>query len=32
MARGGLYAEMFTVQAERFVRGYEDVLEEGELL
>jgi ATP-binding cassette subfamily B protein len=32
MARGGLYAEMFTVQAERFVRGYEDILEEGELL
>lgn len=29
---GGRYAEMFAIQAERFVRGYEDVLEEGELL
>ena len=32
MALGGMYAEMFTIQAERFMRGYEDVLEEGELL
>ena len=32
MAHGGLYAEMFTIQAERFVRGFEDRLEEGELL
>ncbi|HEU5426853.1 MAG TPA: ABC transporter ATP-binding protein [Actinocrinis sp.] len=32
IARGGRYAEMFAIQAERFVRGYQDVLEEGELL
>ena len=29
--RGGGYAEMFAVQAERFRGGFEDVLEEGEL-
>jgi len=32
IALGGRYAEMFAIQAERFVRGYQDVLEEGELL
>jgi ABC-type multidrug transport system fused ATPase/permease subunit len=31
MALGGIYAEMFNVQAERFVHGYQDLLEEGEL-
>ena len=31
IARGGRYAEMFAIQAERFVRGYQDVLEQGEL-
>ena len=32
MAIGGTYAEMFTIQAERFARGYDDRIEEGELL
>ncbi|MEJ3745677.1 ATP-binding cassette domain-containing protein [Actinomycetes bacterium KLBMP 9797] len=31
MARGGGYAEMFAIQAERFRRGYDDRIEEGEL-
>lgn len=31
MAHGGRYAEMFDIQAERFKRGYQDALEEGEL-
>ena len=31
MALGGVYAQMFTVQAERFRRGYQDTLDEGEL-
>lgn len=30
-ARGGAYAEMFAIQAERFQRGYDDRVEEGEL-
>jgi ATP-binding cassette subfamily B protein len=32
MARGGGYAELFAIQAERFNRGYDDRIEEGELL
>ena len=32
MAAGGRYAEMFRIQAERFTRGYDDRIEEGELL
>jgi ABC-type multidrug transport system fused ATPase/permease subunit len=31
MAHGGEYARMFTIQAERFKRGYEDRVEEDEL-
>jgi ABC-type multidrug transport system fused ATPase/permease subunit len=31
MARGGRYAEMYTIQAERFTSGFEDRIEEGEL-
>jgi ABC-type multidrug transport system fused ATPase/permease subunit len=31
MALGGGYAEMFAIQAERFRRGYDDRLEEGDL-
>lgn len=31
MALDGAYARMFTVQAERFLRGYQDALDEGEL-
>jgi ATP-binding cassette subfamily B protein len=30
MARGGQYARMFSIQAERFRRGYEDRIEEDE--
>jgi ABC-type multidrug transport system fused ATPase/permease subunit len=32
MARAGGYAEMFAIQADRFNRGYDDRIEEGELL
>jgi ABC-type multidrug transport system fused ATPase/permease subunit len=32
MSLGGRYAEMFAVQAERFSGGYDDRIEEGELL
>jgi len=32
MALGGGYAELFAIQAERFRRGYDDRIEEGELL
>lgn len=32
MARGGGYAAMFTIQAERFRRGFDDRIEEGELV
>ncbi|NUP48153.1 MAG: ABC transporter ATP-binding protein [Catenulispora sp.] len=32
MSLGGRYCEMFTIQAERFRSGYDDRLEEGELL
>lgn len=32
MSRGGRYAEMFAIQAERFSGGYDDRIEEGELL
>lgn len=32
MERGGAYARMFAIQAERFNAGYEDRIEEGELL
>ncbi len=32
LGRGGDYAAMFTIQAERFQSGYEDRVEEGELL
>jgi ATP-binding cassette subfamily B protein len=32
MALGGRYAEMFTLQAERFTRGSDDQIEEGELI
>ena len=32
IALGGRYAEMFAVQADRFHRGYDDRIEEGELL
>jgi hypothetical protein len=31
MALGGEYAEMFTIQAERFRRGYDDRLDESGL-
>ncbi|MFD9948486.1 ABC transporter ATP-binding protein [Nonomuraea sp. NPDC059023] len=31
MALGGSYAEMFAIQAERFNRGYDERIEEGEL-
>ena len=31
MARGGGYATMFAIQADRFNRGYDDRIEEGEL-
>jgi ATP-binding cassette subfamily B protein len=31
MARGGGYAEMFTIQADRFRRGFDDRTEDGEL-
>jgi ATP-binding cassette subfamily B protein len=31
MALGGGYAEMFTIQAERFIRGYDDRIEEDAL-
>jgi ATP-binding cassette subfamily B protein len=31
MAHGGRYAQMFTLQADRFTRGYDDRLEEGNL-
>jgi ABC-type multidrug transport system fused ATPase/permease subunit len=31
MAAGGRYAAMFTIQARRFQRGYDDRLEEGDL-
>ena len=31
MAAGGEYARMFTIQADRFSRGYDDRVEEGEL-
>ncbi|HTJ35783.1 MAG TPA: ABC transporter ATP-binding protein [Dactylosporangium sp.] len=31
MARGGLYAQMFKIQAERFQAGFDDRIEEGEL-
>lgn len=31
MALGGAYAEMFAIQAERFRRGHDDRIEEGEL-
>jgi ATP-binding cassette subfamily B protein len=31
MARAGRYAELFTIQAERFQRGFDDRIEEGEL-
>jgi ABC-type multidrug transport system fused ATPase/permease subunit len=31
MALGGRYAEMFTIQAERFQSGFDDRVEEGEL-
>jgi ATP-binding cassette subfamily B protein len=30
VARGGAYAEMFAIQAERFQRGYDDRIEEAE--
>ena len=32
MAAGGRYAEMFTIQADRFNRGYDDRIEEDELI
>ena len=32
LARGGEYARMFAIQAERFQAGYDDHIEEGELL
>ena len=32
MGLGGRYAEMFAIQAERFQSGYDDRIEEGELL
>ncbi|WP_189781586.1 ABC transporter ATP-binding protein [Streptomyces capitiformicae] len=32
MALGGTYAEMYTIQAERFVRGFDDRAEAGELV
>jgi ATP-binding cassette subfamily B protein len=32
IARGGAYAEMFAIQAERFQRGYDDRIEEGEYI
>jgi ABC-type multidrug transport system fused ATPase/permease subunit len=32
IARGGEYARMFAIQAERFNAGYDDLIEEGELL
>jgi ATP-binding cassette subfamily B protein len=32
MSLGGRYAEMFTIQAERFRSGYDDRIEEGDLL
>ncbi|WP_341720824.1 ABC transporter ATP-binding protein [Micromonospora sp. FIMYZ51] len=32
MAFGGAYARMFKIQAERFQQGYDDRIEEGELL
>ncbi|MBO3746043.1 ABC transporter ATP-binding protein [Streptosporangiaceae bacterium NEAU-GS5] len=32
MALGGAYARMYAIQAERFTRGFEDRLEEGELI
>ena len=32
IARGGSYAEMFAIQAERFASGYQDRIEEDELL
>ena len=32
IARGGAYARMFAIQAERFRAGFEDHIEEGELL
>ena len=32
MSLGGRYAEMFAIQAERFSGGYDDRIEEGELL
>jgi ABC-type multidrug transport system fused ATPase/permease subunit len=32
IALGGGYAELFAIQAERFNRGYDDRIEEGELL
>ena len=32
LARGGEYARMFAIQAERFQSGYDDSIEEGELL
>jgi ABC-type multidrug transport system fused ATPase/permease subunit len=32
MALGGAYAAMFAIQADRFNRGYDDRIEEGELL
>jgi ATP-binding cassette subfamily B protein len=31
MALGGSYAEMFAIQAERFVAGFDDRIEDGEL-
>jgi len=32
MALQGAYAEMFAIQAERFARGYDDRIEEHELI
>jgi ABC-type multidrug transport system fused ATPase/permease subunit len=32
MALGGQYAEMFAIQADRFNRGYDDRIEEGDVL
>jgi ATP-binding cassette subfamily B protein len=32
IARGGSYAEMFAIQAERFASGHQDRIEEDELL
>jgi ATP-binding cassette subfamily B protein len=32
MAQRGRYAEMFTIQADRFNRGYDDRIEENELI